>query len=331
MTAAHAPAPPGGPDPEDAFAAGVRAAIEAAGLPLRQVARRLREYGDLSSSIATLSDWRNGRFHPTPGELGRSRVLALERCLGVRAGDLLLLLPSTPTTYQTRSQAGRRAMDPLTVRRDALLRQVARQVEPPQRMIPVAHEKEYALGWRTAPAVTTVTSTVRALTDGVDRYLFVHAPDPRLHPRVAATGGCRLGDVHPEPVLVPDRLEVVELLFDRALRCGDRYTFSYSVAYCAESVAPALCEPVFRHVQLAPCERLTLRLSTAPGWPLADVRQCRWPKARNLLPEGSVPVAPDGRGGFEQSFADPVPGGYGWRWRPLPPSLTRPPGRPSAA
>ena len=327
MTAAYAPVPPGGPDCEDAFADGVRTAIEAAGLPLRQVARRLQPYGELRSSIATLSDWRNGLCHPTPGELGRNRVLALERCLDVPAGDLVLLLPSTPTTYPSRAwQTGLRAVDPLTVRRNALLREVSRRVGP-QRVIPVAHAKEYALGHRLTPVMTTVTSTVRALHDGVDRYLFVHAPDPRLHPRITALGGCRRGNEYQEspPIPVPgqvaDRIVAVELVFDRTLRRGEKHELSYAVGYCAEDAAPMLCEPLFRHVQAEPCERLELRLTADPDWPPVDVLECRWDKPRDLTREDRFRVRPDADGTYLQRQTNPVPGGYGWRWRRPAPAL----------
>ncbi|HEX6756529.1 MAG TPA: hypothetical protein VF109_11380 [Mycobacteriales bacterium] len=319
MTAAHAPVPPDGPDPADPFAVAVRAGICAAGLTLRQLADRLAPYGELRSSIATLSDWRNGLCHPTPGELGRTRVLALERCLGLPAGDLLLLLPSTPTTYPSRaSQVGLRPVDPLTVRRTALLREVGRQVGP-QRVIPVSVEKEFALGWLTAPVMTTVTTTVRALHDGVDRYLFTHAADPRLHPRLVAVHGCAIGPEHRETAPAGTAaLSVVELRFDRTLRRGDRYEFAYAVGYGAEDVAPALCEPLFRHVQLEPCERLSLRLTAQPDWQPAGVLECRWPKPRDLAAELRHPARRDA-GGFRQTHLDPVPAGYGWRWLRLKP------------
>jgi hypothetical protein len=302
------------------FARSVRHAIHVNDLSLREAAGLLAPYGQLASGFATLSDWQNGVCVPIPTDRGVGRVLALERCLGVPAGDLVLSLPGLAAAAVPR----RRSADPLTLRRVALEQDVVRRIGP-QRVVPVWTAKEYRIGWLRAPVMTVIRTTVRALHDGVDRYVFLHAPSPHIHPTVLGVSGCSVGDIvreRPRPAAMAAGprphdvdLAAVELRFDRRLRKGERYEFTFSVGYVRERPV----EPFFRHVQVQPCERLHLALTFDPASPPATVSECRWREADLRLEVDRRRTLP-GCLAYELVAADPVPGGYGWRWDlgPLP-------------
>ncbi|HZB49289.1 MAG TPA: hypothetical protein VE547_09365 [Mycobacteriales bacterium] len=306
------------------FAAAVRHAVARSGLSLREIARHLTRYGPLSSSIATISDWQNGVGTPPRDDRGLGRVLAFERCLGVPAGDLALTLPGLSRATTARPGAG----DPLTLRRAVLEREVARRVGP-QRVIPVWITKEYQLGWAYVPVMTVVTMEVRALHDGVDRYLFLHAPGARTHPAVVGVDGCTQVGVHrerppagPAPRPRPDDavVEAVELLFGHPLRKGERYRFTFSVGYVDEQ--PRLLDAEFRHVQQLPCQQLHLVLTFDRAWRPATVCECRWGTDLHLRHRRVWNVRDCVA--YESVLTDPVPGGYGWRWS----GAVAPPGGP---
>jgi len=309
------------------FAASVRAAIARKGCSLRELETMLARYGGLASSTATLSGWQTGHNAPACTETGRDRVLALERCLDVPAGDLAILLPGGPVPRTTRpvtqiAAQRRAALDPLTVRHEAM-QQIINRLTGLQQIIPVSTTKEYRLGWGRRPVMTIITPTVRAAHDHVDRYWFLHAPSTLLHPSVLGGPGCTRGRVLSEPVRrntteaqSPDemlQLEAVELLFDQVLTRGEHYTFSFSVGYACESSAPLRAEQLFRHIQVQPCEKLDLSLTFERDWIPMEVTECQW-RARDFHQTRQTPLEwePDGR--FRQVITNPLPGCYGWRW-----------------
>ena len=191
------------------FAKAVRTAIEENGISLRTLQSRLDRYGSLATSVATLSGWQNGISAPAHTEWGRNRVLALERCLGIRAGDLALLVTTNPVADGGRplSQVANRGnigLNSLASRHRAM-QQAVNRITGWQQTIPVATIKTYRVGWNRHPVMTVITQTVRAAHDHVDRYWFVHAPSGLMHPDVGTCSGCRLGRVLPEPVRSEER------------------------------------------------------------------------------------------------------------------------------
>jgi hypothetical protein len=159
---------------------------------------------------------------------------------------------------------------------------------------------------------------VRAAHDGVDRYWFVDATDARLEPTVVDATGCTAGLHLPEPpgaALVPpeQRLVALELLFDHPLARGERHGFSFLVQYDAELALPRTTLPLFRHVEMQPCERIDLTVSFDRRSVPDEVVQCRW-RHRDLAEVWSRPRTLPGCQGYQLVVADPAPGGYGWRW-----------------
>jgi hypothetical protein len=302
----------------------IRRAIDSSGLTLRAVEKRLAAYGSaLSSSLATLSDWQCGAASPPSTEKGLNRVLALERCLDVPAGDLAVLIPGrvrpTPPRPESRRRWRERADRATLAQRHRQFKAIVDKRTGSQLTIPATIEKTYALGYDLQPAQTISRISLRAAHDGVDRTWFVHAPGALLHPSVLPVSGCRLGAVvHEEEVMVlgeagkqsPYRLSAVELLFDRTLRRGEPYPFAFALAYPAEG-SHETGEPLFRHIQRQPCQRLDLTLAfqeTQPGL----VRELRW--GLDLRGTGRPVEVRDPTGTYRQRIDDPVPGAYGWDW-----------------
>jgi hypothetical protein len=321
-----------------AFAAAVRAGIADCGPSLRDLERMLLSSygGPLASSVATLSAWQTGASSPPRTLTGRSRVLALERCLGLPAGDLALLMPGGAVVPPPRPPA---RLDGLTSRRARLEHLVTTRTGP-QQVLPVSLTKDHRLGASRRPLCTRIVLEVRAAHDGVDRYWFLDAIDARLDPTVVDTTGCQAGQHVAEPsgsALVPpdERLVALELLFDHPLACGERHRFSFLVQYDAELALPRVPLPLFRHVEGLPCERIDLTVSFDRRSTPAEVLQCRW-RQRDLVEVWSRSKTP-GCLCYQLVVADPAPGGYGWRWSwgPAPDSVAgigrRPRTDPTAA
>ena len=304
------------------FAAAVRAAVAARGLSLRELDARLVDtYPQLASSVATLSAWQTGTSAPPRTPSGRDRVLALERCLGLPAGDLALLVPGSGAVLPARPPARSAALGA----RHARLAHLLTTMSGPQQVLPVALAEEVRLGAGHRPVAARITLDVRAAHDGVDRFWFVDGGDPRSAPAVTPAVGCRRGREVCEPGPVRGaRLHAAELVLDRRLARGERYALSFLVRYDA---VPGPPQPVLRRLVQRPYERLDLSVRfeapSAPGTVLA----CRWrPRDGTELARRDVTVA--GCLDYRLVVTDPVPGGYGWRWL-IPPRAAA--GRTSAA
>lgn len=297
-----------------AFATAVRAAIAAGALSLRELEARLAAgYGALASSVATLSAWQTGSSSPPPTGTGRDRVLALERTLGVPTGDLVLLMPGGGVVPPPRPPG--RAVSPAA--RRARLHHLLAALSGSQQVLPVELSKEHRLGRGRLPLYTRVAMRVRAVHDGVDRFWFVHAPDPRLRPTLVEGRGCRVEREVAEPRVsqLPSMaapLMAAELVFDRALGRGERYDFSFLVQSDAEWDPPRPPDPVFRHLQSRPCEKLDLAVTFDRKTRPVSVLECRW-RPRDLA-EVVRRRPPEQCWQYRLIIDDPRPAGYGWRW-----------------
>lgn len=297
------------------FAAAVRAAVAARGLPLRELeAALVGAYPQLASSVATLSAWQTGASAPPRTPTGRDRVLALERCLGVPAGDLALLIPGTGAVLPARPPAG--ATDPAS--RRGRLDHLLTTLSGPQQVVPVALAEEVQLGPGRQPVTARVTLEVRAAHDGVDRFWYVDGGDPVLRPVVVAAAGCRPGRTVRErgPVRGP-RLAAAELVLDRRLARGESHRFSVTVRY---DPAPGL--PLVRWMVNRPYERLDLSVSFDPASVPAAVHACHW-RHRDAVEVGHREVTVPGCRAYQLVVTDPAPGGYGWRWTLDTPAAAR--------
>lgn len=287
----------------DAFAAAVRAAIDDSGLPLRELAGRLGRYGALASSVTTLSAWQTGSSAPPGTPAGVDRVLALERCLGLPAGDLALLVPGGALPSSGRADrpghapAGRRA----------LVRHVASVLAGPGQVVPVRVGKDRWLGADRHVVHTVVRMRVRALADGVDRLWYVHSPDRLRPPHAVSRSGCRVGR---EVALPAEGLVALEVVLSRPLGRGETHDLAFELR--DEPVRRAAA-PVFRHLQPQPCERLELAVRFPREAAPAGMLQIRW-RQQDLAEEWRAPTPALGGPAYRQVVADPSPGGYGFRW-----------------
>jgi hypothetical protein len=194
----------------DAF----RAAVSARGLSLDRLRARLVRR-DIPVAVSSLSDWQHGRRRPA-GERSLTAVRALEEILGVPRESLVRLL----------DEPVRRGLDETHGALGELLDQLpgsrARTVE-----ILSGHDK-VTIDPRRRCASVWSRIAVRALTDGVDRYLVRYFGDPGCAIEsvcVDAVENCRLSRVlrHPVGVLV------AELLFDEVLAAGQTWVFEKRV------------------------------------------------------------------------------------------------------
>lgn len=308
------------PDELD-FAAAVRDAIERSGHTLREIAGELARWGDLASGIATLSSWQSGASQPPRTQMGRNRVLALERCLDLSVGRLVLHLPDSPSLRPMRpvgQVAGQRRpnLDPL-VERHRRLQDRVNTLTGSQQILPVSWSKEYVIGADRWPVRTMIRLRLRAAHDDVDRYWFLHAYQRRSAPTVRSVAGCELiselldgESKRSGPSTV--QVAAVELLFDRVLRRGEYYDFTFAVEYGRSPASALLAGQEFRHVQSQPCQQVDLGLVFDPHNPPLLVERCLW-RGRDLQRTAHASMRRDGSR-FELTLRNPVPGGYGWNW-----------------
>lgn len=297
------------------FAAAVRTAIARRGLPLRELeAELVGAYPQLASSVATLSAWQTGASAPPRTPTGRDRVLALERCLGVPAGDLALLVPGSGTVLPGRPPAGATDLPARRARLDHLLTTLSGS----QQVLPVALAEHVRLGPGRRPVAARVALEVRAAHDGVDRFWYVDGGDPGLRPAVVDAAGARSGRQVLELGPVPGpRLAAAELLLPRPLARGDTARFSVLVRY-----DPVPGTPVVRWMVNRPYERLDLSLSFDPRSVPDAVLACRW-RHRDGVEVARRDLTVPGCATYQLVVADPAPGGYGFRWAGRPAQVVR--------
>jgi endogenous inhibitor of DNA gyrase (YacG/DUF329 family) len=322
------------PDPSrrrqevDAFAAAVRAAVAAHGLPLRELAAELAgAYPSLASSVATLSAWQSGSSAPPRTVVGRDRVLALERCLRLPTGALALLLPGGAAVPAPRPPTPAEQDGPLA--RRARLTHLVGTVGGPQQVLLMTLAKDARLDPAGRLLSLRVTARVRALHDGVDRLWYLDGDDPLLRPVVIEATGCRPDRRVPERGRPGPGLLATELVLDRRLARGECHDVSFLVTYeprrgTGPASAGRPAPPLFRHVVERPLERLDLSLSfdPAPGAVLA----CRW-RPRDGAETSRRELTVPGCRSYQLVIADPPPGGYGWRWAAAASARARPPRR----
>jgi hypothetical protein len=312
-----------------AFATAVREAIAGHRLPLRELADELVDaYPALSSSVATLSAWQSGTSAPPRTDLGRDRVLALERVLGVPVGELVLRMPGGPVVPAPRPPTPAEQDGP--VARRARLTHLVGASGGARQVLVVTLAKEVLLDPAGRLLYARVAVRVRAAQDGVDRLWYLDGDDPWLRPLVAATSGCRSGRRVAERGRPGPGLVATELVLDRTLGVGERHDVSFLVAYQprAASVPVRPAEPVFRELVTHPLESLDLGVSFDPAAPPGAVLTCRW-RARDGAEVSRRELTVPGCRSYELVVADPAPGGYGWRWSGAAP--VRLPARPGTS
>ena len=127
-------------------------------------------------------------------------------------------------------------------------------------------------------------------------------------------------------------LVATELVLHRTLSVGERQDVSFVVSYEPPASVPGPvrpAEPVFRHLVTRPIESLDLGLSFDPDGAPDEVLICRW-RARDGVEISRRALRVPGCRSYQLVVADPVPGGYGWRWAAAPVRLKPRPGTSAA-
>ncbi|MGW1002964.1 hypothetical protein [Streptomyces sp. NPDC002520] len=209
------------------FHVALRAAIAARGLPLQRVQHHLSRHG-IKVGVTSLSYWQQGARRPQRPESLRA-VRALEEILRLPEASLIRLLAEADTPSETSRPAPRSFGSPIETS-DVLSRLLA---EPgwslDSGLYTLGHHERVRVGARRELAGRESQHIVRALRDGVDRYVAVHHGDPGCSPRdmaVHALENCRTGRVRPDH---DTGVLLAEILFDTRLRSGDTFLFRYEV------------------------------------------------------------------------------------------------------
>ncbi|MCT2593883.1 helix-turn-helix transcriptional regulator [Streptomyces sp. N2-109] len=205
------------------FPLALRAAIEARGLALHRIQRRLAQQG-IQVGVTSLSYWQQGTRRPVRAESLRA-VRALEEVLDLPPDALIRLLAPPPGAERPPARPYRSLLDasgPLYQLFDAL------GTPADGGLHTISHFERVRVGASRELVGRDSQQVVRAHRDGVDRYVAIHYGDPGCAPaRVGLRGmeNCRAGRVrrHEEAGIV-----VAELLFDTRLRSGDTHVFGYS-------------------------------------------------------------------------------------------------------
>jgi hypothetical protein len=206
-------------------------------------------------------------------------VRALEEILGLPREALIGLLPDA-------GRAGVADIAPVTDLLDAVPGARDRGVElvSVQHKVAVAAERRITSVW--------TRTTVRAVRDGVDRYVARYYGNPGCVPdlvRPRSLGNCRLGRFVPHPSAPA---LVYELLFGHALDAGETWVFECDLVDPKSGVAGE-----FAHGFRYPAEQYVLEVRFHPGArPVAcysfaqrDLSDARHPTGRlTLSPHDTV-------------------------------------------
>ncbi|MGH3735302.1 MAG: hypothetical protein ACRDT6_06715 [Micromonosporaceae bacterium] len=213
---------------EGAFADALREAIDARGLGLERIRRRLERRG-VVLSVATLSYWRSGRSRP-----GRASSLAavreLEGVLRVPQGALAALLePPRPRGRWARTE--RQSPGYAELCGDPYGSQVERFVNGGNDHLGVLSvHNRFEIGPDRTERKAWIRQALRAERDGPDRVVtFYRTDEPgESLPRYQPLMGCRLGRIRRDPT---PGYAMAELLFDHPLRRGETTVLEYEVLH----------------------------------------------------------------------------------------------------
>lgn len=229
------------------FHAALRHAIRERGLPLDRLRAHLARRG-VTVGLSSLSDWQTG--HSRPARPGSWRALrALEDVLELPPTSLIRLLDNV-----TGPRTGVRDVGAIAELLDTVPGSRDRNVE----LVSLHHKVVVDVEGR-ATAVWT-RAAVRALRDGVDRYVARYYGDPDGDPalvRALPLGNCRLGRfaAHSSTPAV-----LYELLFDQTLRAGDSWVFETKLV----DPNPGGCTE-FAYGVRHPTEQCVLEVQFQPG------------------------------------------------------------------
>ena len=204
------------------FDVALQTAIQARGLSLDAVRRRLEEQG-IAVSLSTLSYWQRGRTRPERADSLRA-VRGLEVVLGLPRHSLLTLLKPAaersfgpwPTVEELCPEPGVRDL------LDEIGERGGRQLTG------LSLHDQHTIGRRRELCEARSRAVFQAQQRGVDRWVAVYHHPQGVLPTSRTARGCRFGRVRMDE---SSGLIAAELLFDRPLARGETYLLEYGFGF----------------------------------------------------------------------------------------------------
>lgn len=284
------------------FHTALRTAIRQRGLTLERLRVHLARRG-ISVGLSSLSNWQNGHSRPeTAASL--QAITALEDILGVPPRSLVRLATAS---IEMRGQGANTGVVDIGAVAEML---ATLSVSHDQDLELISLQHKVVVDSARKAASTWTRTAVRALRDGVDRYVARYYGSPNCTPALVRTnplGNCRLGRFVPHataPALV------YELVFDHVLRAGDTWVFE------SELVDPDASEcDVFASAFRSPTEQYLLEVRFHPS---ARPATCYSFAQRDLNderhPTGHLTLNPHNSVHLVASAVSSGVLGIGWEW-----------------
>jgi hypothetical protein len=205
------------------FDVALQAAIQARGLTLETLQRRLRERR-IHVSLSSLSYWQRGRTRPERADSLRA-VRGLERILQLPDNSLITLL-RPPDNRPAPAWSSLEETVPGPVR--DLLNEIGDRVHG--RMVPLSLHDRYVIGPTGGLRSVQTRAVLQAQHPGVDRWVCVYHNELGVLPDRKNASRCRFGRVRRDEA---GAVMASELLFDRPLARGETYLIEYGFGFPA--------------------------------------------------------------------------------------------------
>lgn len=252
----------------DPFAHALRESIEARGLSLDRLAKRLAGRG-VPLSTATLSYWQSGRRRPErPRSL--AALQALEQVLEVPPGSLRLLLGPPRPRGRAAREAGLPPAEAVWEPGSGLAAVLA-MLDPPDdtALTRISHHDRGVVDTTGRLRTLRTRQVLRAEEDGIDHWVLLHqygtAGD--TEPSLGRLRNCRPG----RTVLhAGHRVLAAELVFERPLRAGETTLIEYELRMPGVDGLPPACAGTHARRGRVPVRECVLELdfpaTAIPGW-----------------------------------------------------------------
>lgn len=204
------------------FDVALQAAIQARGLTLETLQRRLRDRR-IHVSLSSLSYWQRGRTRPERADSLRA-VRGLENILELPRNSLITLL-KPPDSRPTGTGVAPDAVLPNPGARD-LLDEIGDRVKG--RITSLSLHDRYVIGPDRGLRSVQTRAVLQAQHPGVDRWICVYHNEHGVLPDRKEASRCRFGRVRTDEA---SAVVASELLFDRPLARGETYLIEYGFGF----------------------------------------------------------------------------------------------------
>jgi transcriptional regulator with XRE-family HTH domain len=231
------------------FSRALRAAIEARGVSLDRLHRKLGQRG-VQISPSTLSHWQRGKSMPTHEE-SMAAVKLLEEVLLLPDGSLIALLRSRATLVD-------KTLWTFVDRLNAVLDEL--DMSGADRLVRLSVHDHYVVDAARLERSSWTRSVFRAAEDGVDRLVVVFraGDDGGPVPTFTDARFCQVGRIRQDR---ESGYLAVELLFDRPLAMGETTVLEFRTEYQDEAPLARNFDRRFGH----PVGQYVLQISFDPA------------------------------------------------------------------